>query len=121
MKSQVAARRDAGEVLVELEQRRAGEAARHGARVLDGAGALEQRRGPMPRPAGERAARGRAEERVQLAALVAARVAQGVDDHQRALALEQIAVDLLAVRRARFEVQQVVLDLERGAEEEAQA
>ena len=52
----------------------------------------------------------------------ASRTAQQVDQHQRALALPDVAVELLAVaRRVADEVEQVVLDLERGAEEEAEA
>ena len=68
-----------------------------------------------------RAPRGRARNAVSACAVGAAGVAQRVDDHQRPLAFEQVAVDLLAVVRAGFEVQQIVLDLEGGAEKEARA
>jgi hypothetical protein len=45
-----------------------------------------------------------------------------VDEHQRALALSQVAVDLLAVEGlVADQVEQVVLDLERGTEVETEA
>ena len=120
MKLQVATFRNAREVLVELVERRARETKGHGAGVLHGAGAPQQSAYPVDGGGGSRGA-GPREKRGQLPALVVAAVAQGVNDHQRALAFQKIAVDLLAVRRARGEVQQVVLDLERGAVEESQA
>jgi hypothetical protein len=44
-----------------------------------------------------------------------------MNQHQRPLAFEQVAVRFLTVAGARFEIQQVILDLERGAEEEAKS
>src|SRR6266508_1180235 len=117
---EVAAVRNAREVLVEFVQRRSREAGRHGAGVLDGPGALEEAAHPGDGGCGPRCAWPR-QKLGELPALIVAAVAQRVNDHQRPFAFQEIAVDLLAVRRARFEVEEVVLDLERGAVEESQA
>ena len=68
----------------------------------------------------ERAERARPRNALSRARSSSAGAAQRVDHHQRTLALEQITVDLLAVRGSRLEIQQIVLDLECGAEKEAQ-
>src|SRR6478736_2027803 len=118
--AEVAAVADPAEVLVELVERRPGEAARHRAGVIHRAGAPDQ--SADARDIGGRSREARAiEERDETAAGRSVRVAQRVDDHQRALAFQQVAVDLLPVGVTRLEVEEVVLDLEGGAEEEPEA
>ena len=57
----------------------------------------------------------------ELLPLVGGALAQGVDEHERALALPDVAEDLLAVLGlVADQVQDVVLDLERRAEQETE-
>ena len=103
-------------------QRRTREGVRHLLGVLEAAVGIhaladprDVRRATLP----PRLARGtRQGGRVRLASACL----QQMNQHQRPLALPQIAVELLAVaHRVAGEIQQVVLDLKRGAEEEAEA
>ena len=110
-----------GEGLLEGVDRRARDPAGVGGRELDApvgvhrsADARDERRvafGPVQRQIA-----------VDERAVGAARVLDQVDERQRALALVEVAVDLLAVLLlGAEEVEQVVLDLERRAEVEAEA
>ena len=93
---------------------------RDGAGVLDCAGAIEQ--GAHPGDLRARAPRPRARKKAgQSPTLRFGSRAQRVNDHERPLAFVEIAVTLLAVARGGFEIQEIVLDLKRGAEEEADA
>ena len=101
-------------------QRRARQPLRDAARVIERAMALHQRAQPRDFVGAALGARAR-QMREQATSLLGLGCARDVDQHQRALALVEIAVDLLAIGLVGFEVENVVLDLERRAEEEAEA
>ena len=109
------------EGLLEGAERGARDPARVGRGELDALVGLHQRRG-RARPARRRARHGPGPDSGPRARDRPARVPDQVDERQRALALVEVAVDLLAVLLlGADQVEQVVLDLERRAEVEAEA
>src|SRR5262249_54476652 len=100
--------------------RRAREAARHLARVVDAAVRIQ----PLAQPADMRLAvpRRQREDLRDPVPLVLVRALEQADDHQRPLALAEVALELLAVDGlVADQVQDVVLDLEGRADQKAEA
>src|ERR1700678_2487839 len=118
--AEVAAIPDPSEILVEIVQRRSSKRIRNGARVLKRSHAVHQRSRPSDLFLGSRGAF-LPEEGLELFTLEGTGMLQGMDDHERALTLEQVAVHLLAIFGSGLQVEEIILYLERGAEEKAQA
>src|SRR6185437_1044186 len=90
------------------------------ARVLDAIVAIHLGANPTDFGAGALMTR-EAENRGEPIAIGGHGLAEQANEHQRAFALPQVAVAFLAVAAIGDEVQQVVLNLESGAEKEAEA
>ena len=89
-----------------------------GAREVDARVPLEESKDPLHVALCALLA-GNGKDAPELLPLIGGALAQGVDEHERALALPDVAEDLLAVLSLiANQVQDVVLDLERRAEQE---
>lgn len=101
-------------------QGRPGQPVADPARIVERVAALHQASDPddVLRPP---LAAGGAQERLHSGPLCLRSAAKRMDQHQRPLALEQVAERFLAVALIGGKIEQIVLDLERGAEEEAEA